>query len=71
MSITLAAEHGEMEANAFASIIYSLIFDCLEYMRRALRLLREYCIEGMIINEEECAKNVLESDGIIVALENM
>ena len=33
-------------------IIYSLIFDCLEYMRRALRMLREYCIEGMIINEE-------------------
>ena len=67
-SIALAAEHGEMEANAFASIVYSLIFDCLEYMRRALRLLREYCIEGMIINEEECARNVEESDGIIVAL---
>lgn len=67
-SISLAAEHGEMEANAFASIVYSLIFDCLEYMRRALRLLREYCIEGMTINEEYCAKNIEESDGIIVAL---
>ena len=67
-SITLAAEHGQMEANAFASIVYSLIFDCLEYMRRAFRLLREYCIEGMIINEEECLKNIEESDGIIVAL---
>jgi aspartate ammonia-lyase len=68
MSITLAAEHGEMEANAFASIIYSLIFDCLEYMRRALRLLREYCIEGMIINEEACKENIEKSDGLIVAL---
>lgn len=67
-SISLAAEHGEMEANAFASIVYSLIFDCLEYMRRALRLLREYCIEGMEINEEACTKNIETSDGIIVAL---
>ena len=67
-SITLACEHGEMEANAFASIVYSLIFDCLEYMRRALRLLREYCIEGMIINEEKCSESVENSDGIIVAL---
>ena len=68
MSITLAAEHGEMEANAFASIIYSLIFDCLEYMRRALRMLREYCIEGMVINEEACKQNIEKSDGLIVAL---
>ena len=67
-SITLAAEHGEMEANAFASIVYSLIFDCLEYLRRAFRLLREYCLEGMIINEEACKTNIENSDGIIVAL---
>ena len=67
-SITLAAEHGEMEANAFASIVYSLIFDCLEYLRRAFRLLREYCLEGMIINEEACIANIENSDGIIVAL---
>ena len=67
-SITLAAEHGEMEVNAFASIVYSLIFDCFEYLRRALRLLREYCIEELVINEEACKKNVEESDGIIVAL---
>ena len=68
MSLTLAAEHGEMEANAFASIVYSLLFDCLEYMRRALRMLREYCIEGMVINEEACVKNIEVSDGLIVAL---
>ena len=67
-SITLAAEHGEMEVNAFASIVYSLIFDCFEYLRRALRLLREYCIDELVINEEVCKKNVEESDGIIVAL---
>lgn len=67
-SISLAAEHAEMEANAFASIIYSLVIDCLEYMRRALRLLREYCVEGMIINEDECSKSIEDSDGIIVTL---
>ena len=31
-------------------------------------MLREYCIEELVINEEACRKNVEESDGIIVAL---
>ena len=67
-SIMLAAEHGEMEVNAFSPIVYSLLFDCLEYMRRAVRLLREFCIDDMIVNEENCRKNVENSNGIIVSL---
>jgi aspartate ammonia-lyase len=67
-SITLAAEHGEMEVNSFSPIVYSLLFDCLEYLRRAVRLLREYCVDDMIINEEACRKNVEASNGIIVSL---
>jgi aspartate ammonia-lyase len=67
-SIMLAAEHGEMEVNAFSPIVYSLLFDCLEYMRRAVRLLREYCVDDMIINEENCRKNVENSNGMIVSL---
>ena len=67
-SIMLAAEHGELEVNAFAPIVYSLLFDCIEYMRRAVRLLKEYCIDGMIINEENCRKNVEASNGMIASL---
>ena len=67
-AVTFAAERGEMEVNAFASIVYSLLFDCLEYLTRVLKMLREYCLEGMIINEENCKEQVQESKGIIVGL---
>lgn len=67
-SISLAAEHGEFETNAFSPIVYSLLFDCFEYLRRAVRLLRQFCIDDMIINEENCRKNIENSNGIIVSL---
>jgi aspartate ammonia-lyase len=67
-SISLAAEHGELETNAFSPIVYSLLFDCFEYLRRAVRLLRKFCIEDMVINEENCRKNIENSNGIVVSL---
>ena len=54
--------------NAFSPIVYSLLFDCFEYLRRAVRLLRQFCIDDMIINEENCRKNIENSNGIIVSL---
>ena len=67
-SISLAAEHGELETNAFSPIVYSLLFDCFEYLRRAVRLLRKFCVDDMIVNEENCKKNIENSNGIIVSL---
>jgi aspartate ammonia-lyase len=67
-SISLAAEHGELETSAFSPIVYSLLFDCFEYLRRAVRLLRKFCIEDMVINEENCRKNIENSNGIVVSL---
>ena len=67
-AVTFAAEHGQMEVNAFASIIYSLLFDCLEYLTRVLKMLREYCLDGMIINAANCKTQVENSQGIIVGL---
>lgn len=67
-TITLAAEHGEMEVNAFASIIYPNLFDCFEYLTRSIKLLRECCIDKMIVNTENCENSIMESNGIIVAL---
>ena len=67
-AVTFAAEHGQMEVNAFASIIYSLLFDCVEYLTRVLKMLREYCLDGMIINAANCKTQVENSQGIIVGL---
>ena len=67
-SVSLAAEHGELETNAFSPIVYSLLFDCFEYLRRAVRLLRKFCVDDMIINEDSCRKNIENSNGIIVSL---
>lgn len=68
LTITLAAEHGQLEVNSFASIVFPNLFDCFEYLTRALKLFREYCIEGMEVNEEACHKTLENSKGMIAAL---
>ncbi len=67
-TITLAAEHGQLELNVNGPIIYPNIFDSLEYMTRALKLLREFVIEPMKVNVEQCEKDILNSSSLAVTL---
>lgn len=68
LTISLAAEHGQLEVNAFASIVFPNLFDCFEYLTRALKIFREYCVEGMTVNEEVCHQTIENSKGMIAAL---
>ncbi len=67
-TITLAAEHGQLEYNVFGPIIYPNLFDSIEYMSRALKLLREFMVEPMIVNEAKCKDDIENSFGIAVTL---
>ncbi len=67
-TITYAAEHGQLELNVYGPLIYPNLFDSIEYMTRALKLLREYVIEPMVVNEERCNEDILNSPGIAVTL---
>ncbi len=67
-TITLAAEHGQLELNVYGPIIYPNIFDSLEYMTRALKLLREQVIEPLVVNEKKCEEDLLNSSVLAVTL---
>lgn len=50
-TITSAVEAGQLELNVFGPVIYASIVDMLNYFRRAVRVLREKVIEGIIVNQ--------------------
>ncbi|MFI3329472.1 MAG: lyase family protein [bacterium] len=67
-TINLAAEHGQLELNVFGPIIYENTFDSIEYMSRAIKLLREFVVETMVINEKKCKNDIVNTSAIGVTL---
>lgn len=67
-TISIAAEHGQLELNVFSPIIFANIFDSFEYMTRALKLLREFVVEPMVVNQERCSDDIINSSSLAVAL---
>ena len=62
--ITLAAEAGQMQLNAFEPVLAVNILRSLRYMTNAMVILRTRCVDGITANVEVCAKYVEQSPGI-------
>ena len=67
-TITLAAEAGQLELNAFEPIIFYRLFESLETLANGVRIFTKDCIEGIVVNEERCKEEVDRSIGIVTAL---
>lgn len=68
MTITVAAEAGQLELNAFEPIIFYKLFESIETLTLAVRTLIDNCILGITANEKHCKELVDKSVGIITAL---
>lgn len=68
VTITKAAEAGQLELNVFEPVIFNSLFEMLNTLRRAARTLREKAIEGLTANSEYCAYVVEHSPIIVTAL---
>ena len=68
MSVTMAAEAGQLELNAFEPIIFYKLFQSIETISSAVRTLVDNCILGITANEERCRNMVEGSVGIITAI---
>lgn len=68
MTITMAAEGGQMELNAFEPIIFYNLFQSIETLTYAVRTLVDNCIVGITANVEHCREMVENSVGIITAI---
>jgi len=68
VTVTLAAEAGQLELNAFFPVIASNLFRALDMLGRACRTLAERCIDGITANREFCRRQVENSIGLVTAL---
>ncbi len=67
-TITLGAEAGQLELNAFEPVMFYRLFESLDTLRNGIEVFRTECIEGITVNETKCRNDVENSIGIITAL---
>jgi len=68
LTVTMAAEAGQLELNAMEPIIAYNLFTSLDMLGRACRTLATRCINGITANREHCRKTVENSIGLVTAL---
>ena len=66
--VTLSAEGGQLQLNAFEPVIAAVIFEGQTLFVNAARTLREYCVEGITVNEDVCKHYIESSIGTVTAL---
>lgn len=68
MTITMAAEAGQLELNAFEPIIFYNLFQSIDTLGYATETFVDNCITGITANEERCRELVENSVGIVTSL---
>ncbi|MCR4589404.1 MAG: aspartate ammonia-lyase [Lachnospiraceae bacterium] len=67
-TITLAAEAGQLELNAFEPIIFYNLFQSIDTLGYAVETFVDNCVSGITANKERCRELVDNSIGIATAL---
>ncbi len=68
VTISMAAEAGQLQLNVMEPVIAFSLFTSFTYMGNAILGLVDKCIIGITANEEACRNMVMNSIGIITAL---
>ncbi len=68
MTVTFAAEAGQLQLNAFEPIIAHSLFKSITHLRQGCRVLADLCVDGITANRDHLAAAVRNSIGIVTAL---
>jgi len=68
LTVTLAAEAGQLELNVMEPVIVQSILESIEMLKNGMITLRHRCIDGITVNVERCRSLVEGSIGIVTAL---
>ncbi len=68
LTVSLAAEAGQLQLNVFEPVIGACIFEAQTMFINAARTLREHCVDGITVNDEICRRYVDYSIGTVTAL---
>ena len=67
-TITMAAEAGQLELNAFEPVLFHHLFESIDTLKEAAATLTKHCITGITANKEQCEEYIEKSIGISTAL---
>ena len=68
VTITMAAEAGQLELNAFEPIIFYCMFQSIDTLAYAVQTFIDNCVAGITANENRCRQLVENSIGIVTAI---
>ena len=68
VTVTMAAEAGQLELNAFEPVVFYKIFESIDTMTGAVRTLIDNCILGITANRKRCEQLVESSVSLATAL---
>jgi len=68
LTITFAAEAGQLQLNAFEPIIAHSLFKSVTHLRAGCLTLAERCVKGITVNREALRESVRNSIGLVTAL---
>ena len=68
MTITMAAEAGQLELNFAEPVLYHKLFESLVVLRGAVASFTDLCVVGITANPERCQELVDGSVGVITAI---
>jgi len=68
LTITMASEAGQLELNVMEPVIIQSLFESVVMLQNGMKTLVDRCINGITANEEVCRKMVMNSIGLVTAL---
>jgi aspartate ammonia-lyase len=68
LTVSLGAEAGQLELNVMEPVIVQSIFESVEMLINGMNTLRSRCVIDITANEERCREMVMNSIGIVTAL---
>ena len=68
VTITMAAEAGQLELNAFEPVLFRNLFESIDCMRGAVQTLVDNCLSGITANEDRCLEHLERSCCMATAL---
>ena len=68
ITVTMAAEAGQLQLNAFEPIIAHSLFKSLAHLAAGCRTLNERCVKGITANRERARRLLDESTALVTAL---
>ena len=68
LTVTLAAEAGQLELNVMEPVIAQSLFESIEMLKNGMTTLQQRCVEGITANEAVCRRHVEASIGLVTAL---